>query len=481
LINEVYNADPEVQLRSAEASALLKLYRAEKSGGKPVTIAMLSADVMRLYGAFLVVLEEQTAGEFTILYAGSKVPDDRGESLAAKSTLTIEAHAAAFFKLGCMEAKAAQNAICILHLTGPEAPVHRWECLFLPMDDAEGQNGNPIYVALCVPREHKGAFLLSMLDASPEASIMATPIRAANHDISDATIIYANQRAAELTGMPEGASLLNASLCGLFDDAGNSGGWSRYMMSALRTGKAQSFEYHHRNDTFSRWLRVTAVPVKDGILASFSDITESKRAMLELEHQKKMLMDEMEQRRGLEQELWALAHLDPLTTLPNRRAFRDAARIKLAEAQSANRPCALVSLDIDHFKHINDAYGHGAGDMVLRRIADIIKAPLRPNTDMGARMGGEEFSIILPDTDIDSAIAFAEKLRKRIEQTIVVSGENEIRPTMSLGIAMNRKSTNLDDLLERADRALYTAKRSGRNKVATEAEGPPIVEKEAAA
>ncbi|MFY8156098.1 MAG: GGDEF domain-containing protein, partial [Rhabdaerophilum sp.] len=134
------------------------------------------------------------------------------------------------------------------------------------------------------------------------------------------------------------------------------------------------------------------------------------------------------------------------------------------------RPLALISLDIDHFKHINDAYGHGAGDTVLRRVADVLRAPLRPTTDMAARVGGEEFSVILPDTDIDSAIAFAEKLRRRIEQTVVVVGEHEIRPTISLGVAMNRRSTNLDELMDRSDRALYTAKRSGRNKVCTEVE-----------
>ena len=145
-----------------------------------------------------------------------------------------------------------------------------------------------------------------------------------------------------------------------------------------------------------------------------------------------------------------------------------AALLKLAESQTAHRPCAIITIDIDHFKRVNDAYGHGAGDTVLRRVADIIKAPLRPNTDIGARMGGEEFTVLLPDTDTESAIAFAEKLRRRVEQTVVVVGENEIRPTISLGVALNRKTADLDDLIDRADRALYTAKRTGRNKVATE-------------
>jgi diguanylate cyclase (GGDEF)-like protein len=233
----------------------------------------------------------------------------------------------------------------------------------------------------------------------------------------------------------------------------------------------QSFEFHLRSEAGSRWLEVVLHPARDGIAVFLTDISEKKRAFLEVEHQKKILIEEMEQRRGLEQELWALAHLDSLTALPNRRAFRDAARLKLAEAQTSHRPCALISLDIDHFKRVNDAYGHAAGDAVLRRVADIIRAPLRPSADIAARMGGEEFSLILADTDIDSAIAFAEKLRKRIEQTVVVVGEHEIRPNISLGIAMNRHASDLDDLLDRADRALYSAKRTGRNRVLAEVEG----------
>jgi diguanylate cyclase (GGDEF)-like protein len=164
-----------------------------------------------------------------------------------------------------------------------------------------------------------------------------------------------------------------------------------------------------------------ASPMREGLLITVVDITDLKRAFLEIEHQRKMLVDEMEQRRGLEQELWALAHLDPLTTLPNRRAFRDAAMLKLAESLTAHRPCAMITLDIDHFKRVNDAYGHGAGDTVLRRVADSIKAPLRPNTDIAARMGGEEFSVLLPDTDSEAAMAFetSRALRRRVARRII--------------------------------------------------------------
>jgi diguanylate cyclase (GGDEF)-like protein len=464
LTNELFTADLEVRLRSAEASLLLRRFRSARASSAAATIAMLDRDVMKQYGQNLVVIEPAEAGEFAFLYAGNQVPDDAGTPLGAKTTAAIGKDVAEFYRLGCREAALAQDAVCVNHLSGPDARVHRWECLFLPITDAEGR---PIIVALCMPREFKHEFFRAILDAMPHGAYVAAPVRDAQNEIVDARIIAANARGIEMSGQPGPQALQGLSITAAWADGTALGPWDRHL-AVMRSGKPQSFDYHHSGDAGSRWYQMHAAPMRDGLLISVVDITDKQRDFLELVHQRKMLMDEMEQRRGLEQELWALAHLDPLTALPNRRAFRDAAMLKLAEAQTAHRPCAMVTIDIDHFKRVNDAHGHSAGDTVLRRVADIIKALLRPNTDIAARMGGEEFAILLPDTDAESAMAFAEKLRRRVEQTVVAAGEQEIRATISLGIAMNRKTSNLDDLINRADRALYTAKRSGRNKVATE-------------
>lgn len=464
MINELSTSDIEVRLRSPETNYILGLFRRERGAGRDATIAMLTAEIMKAYGPHLVVLEQTEGDEFRFLYAGATIPDDQGKPVTGKLTSEVNPDTAKFYTLGCLEAGSCNDAVSINHMATQSARVHRWECLFMPMADSHSAR---MFVALCIPRDYKHDFLLGLLDAGPDAMVVATPVRDSHNEIVDATIIMANRRALEIGGQATAADLLGSSLGRLFG-AGQSNSVLDRSMTTLKSGKPQKLEYHHRDDTSSRWFNITTTTVKDGILVTCADISEIKRTLLELEHQQKLLTDEMEQRRGLEQELWSLAHLDPLTSLPNRRAFRDSARIKLAESQTAHRPCAVITIDIDHFKRVNDAYGHGAGDTVLRRVADIIQAPLRPNTDMAARMGGEEFAIIMPDTDTDSAIAFAEKLRKRIEQTIVVVGEHEISPTVSLGVALNRKSTNLDDLLERADRALYTAKRTGRNKVCTE-------------
>lgn len=467
MIDEVFTADIDVRLRSGEANYLLRLFRARRNAGEPVTIALLDAAIMKNYGANLVLLEKSGSQDYRFLYAGAQIPADEAGAMLGRTTREVESGIAGFYRLGCHEAEIINDAVAIYHLSGPRAPVHRWECLFLPMEDGQGHR---VFVALCAPREHKDAFLRLILDLAPHAALFAMPVRGESNDIIDARIIYANRQTAEMAGAAKADALIGSSLIELFGEKRTSGNWDRSLAS-LRSGKTQSFEFHLRSETSSRWFEVVLHPARDGIAVFLDDISEKKRAFLEVEHQKKILIEEMEQRRGLEQELWALAHLDSLTALPNRRAFRDAARLKLAEAQTTHRPCALISLDIDHFKRVNDAHGHAAGDAVLRRVADIIRAPLRPSADIAARMGGEEFSLILADTDVDSAIAFAEKLRKRIEQTVVVVGEHEIRPTISLGIAMNRHSSDLDDLLDRADRALYSAKRTGRNRVVAEIEG----------
>lgn len=464
VINETINTDLEIKLRTTEASHFLRLYRNASKEAGGASIGLLDREIMRIYGDNLILLEPKGKNNFVFLYAGKNIPVGESASLIEKTTANVPARQSEFLHLGCSECLAAGDAVGINHRADMASRVHRWECLFFPVRDNDNRQ---FVVALCIPREHKDEFFRLLIDAAPDAAIAAYAMRDDHNEIVDATIVAANQRALELSGRETLDDVLETSLSTILGGTGPGGGWDKHL-TALRSSKVQTFDYHHRNEKTSLWLRIVSTPIRDGVLVTMTDITEIKRLTLELDHQRKMLVDEMEQRRGLEQELWALAHLDPLTALPNRRAFREAATIKLAESLGSNRPCAVIAGDIDHFKRVNDAYGHNAGDTVLRRVSDIIKAPLRPNTDMGARMGGEEFAIILPDTDSDAAIAFAEKLRKRVEQTVIIVGEHEIKPTISLGVAMARKNINLDDLLDRADRALYSAKRSGRNCVATE-------------
>lgn len=443
---------------------LLGRYKAGRAqGGKP-TIALLDREFMRDYGRYIALLEPAGEDEFLFLFTGTDVPNDDGRSAASRTTAGITPASAQLFRLGCREALARRTAICISHQTGRDSRVHRWECLFLPLEDGEERT---MVAAFCIPRQDKHEVYRAIIDAMPHAMLVVAPLHDEQGEIIDAAIVMSNSAAKMLAeagaeGPPAGSTLRHVIAAGL-----PLGSWERHH-DALRNGKEQIFDFHHRTDEEARWFQIHASPLSDGLLISIIDITRLKRACLEIEHQRKILVEEVEQRRNLEKELWALAHLDPLTGLPNRRAFGEQAVIRLAAAQTVHQPCAAVTIDIDHFKRVNDAYGHSAGDAVLRHVAGLIKAPLRPESDLVARMGGEEFVILLPGTGAEAAMAFAERLRRQVEEAPLTFEGQEIRTTISLGIALNRKSSNLEDLIHRADRALYTAKRSGRNKVATE-------------
>ncbi|WFU13419.1 diguanylate cyclase (plasmid) [Rhizobium sp. CB3090] len=163
--------------------------------------------------------------------------------------------------------------------------------------------------------------------------------------------------------------------------------------------------------------------------------------------------------RALENE----ASVDPLTKLPNRRVLqREGDRCsKIAETNRI--PFSIIMIDIDHFKKINDSWGHSFGDTVLARVADVIRQTIR-KTDVAARYGGEEIVLLLPNTSEKFAAIVAEKIRSNVEATVLVADHERINVTVSLGIACSHQpSTNFKQILEAADKALYLAKAAGRN------------------
>ena len=168
----------------------------------------------------------------------------------------------------------------------------------------------------------------------------------------------------------------------------------------------------------------------------------------------------------LKEEFKKLANTDPLTHLYNRRFFTEQAEKEYQRVQRYSLSMTLISIDIDHFKTINDKFGHPAGDQVLTEVAKQLKANLR-KTDILARIGGEEFSILLPETTAQAAMIFAERIR--VEQSnLRITGDWQgiIKLSISIGVSsLNTKDKAFDALFSRADKALYQAKKSGRNRV----------------
>jgi two-component system cell cycle response regulator len=162
-----------------------------------------------------------------------------------------------------------------------------------------------------------------------------------------------------------------------------------------------------------------------------------------------------------------MAITDPLTGLFNRRYMETHLASLVEQAANRGKPISVLILDIDFFKSVNDGHGHDAGDDVLREFALRIRKSIR-NIDLACRYGGEEFVIVMPETDIAVATVVAERLRRRIanEPFVIQNGSNSLDVTISIGLAdLCEPEDNAATILKRADQALYRAKRDGRNRV----------------
>lgn len=208
---------------------------------------------------------------------------------------------------------------------------------------------------------------------------------------------------------------------------------------------ADTFRIDHARPT-GRVIEIRGGPMPGGeFIASYTDITE---------------------RKEMEEELRRLATTDPLTGVNNRRRYNEISERELMRCKRYQHPICVLMLDADHFKNVNDTYGHEAGDRVLQSLANACVDELR-DVDVLGRFGGEEFTVTLPETILETALEAAERLRVRLAESIVkLDDGQEISYTVSIGASdLNNKNETLSDLLNRADAALYSAKEGGRNRV----------------
>ena len=172
------------------------------------------------------------------------------------------------------------------------------------------------------------------------------------------------------------------------------------------------------------------------------------------------------ERARLFQEVQSLALTDPLTGLQNRRSLFELGRVEFSRAYRMDRAFCCMMLDLDHFKRINDNYGHAIGDEVLKEFAVRCKDSVRA-VDLIGRYGGEELTVLMPETDRDTAVHVAERLRLAVEEAPITTSKGEVDITVSIGVAAKDEyTTDLETLIARADQAMYIAKHKGRNRVA---------------
>lgn len=265
----------------------------------------------------------------------------------------------------------------------------------------------------------------------------------------DLLVRYANRRVGELFARPVEA-VLDSRMAEVFDDPRDR---DRVLRMLEHLGRFDDEEIRlRRGDGTTFWALMSGVVMdyagQSCILATFTDISE---------------------RKAMEIELQRLATTDELTGAATRRHFLDLAGQELRRARRFSHPLSVLVFDIDHFKGVNDRFGHSAGDTVLRAVSDGVRRILR-DVDTFGRIGGEEFAVVLPETAREPAGLAAERLRRAIGGT--AHGVKDLGPvTVSIGVAeLVETDGGLEDLMDRADHALYRAKRLGRNRVELSAE-----------
>ena len=182
--------------------------------------------------------------------------------------------------------------------------------------------------------------------------------------------------------------------------------------------------------------------------------------------------------RKLQEELSELSEavrVDQLTGVLNRRGLDEAMVREIARAQRGGSPLSVALLDIDNFKRLNDTYGHNVGDTALQHLAKVIQTTVRP-TDIVSRLGGEEFVILLPDTDLDQAVTTVKRLQRALTKQFFLANDERLLITFSAGVALLKNDETEATVIHRADQSMYLAKRTGKNRVMTEIDLNSIVE-----
>lgn len=240
------------------------------------------------------------------------------------------------------------------------------------------------------------------------------------------------------------------------------------MAQTARAADDQTASFGQSLGRLSAELEAGAEPEPAALAEVLAGTQQMQQAMGQL---RSRLNDSQREIERLREEVRRARHdatVDALTGLANRRAFDQQLAACLVAPHDAVGPCLLVG-DIDHFKSINDTWGHGFGDHVLRAVAEVLRT-LAPGDCLVARVGGEEFALLLPAALLSDAQALAEKIRQRIGAARIRrqgSDETVARVTLSLGVVLHQPSETAHALVERADRALYAAKAAGRDRVVT--------------
>jgi diguanylate cyclase (GGDEF)-like protein len=465
MFKEVHIEDIENRAGAPQIVALLAEYRLLSNDGTLPRYADFNPERLAEHASNLAVVEPIKGGDYLYIYYGRAIFETSGVEMLGSKVSQWKSEVGAFFCQAYDRSIAELRPIYTVHRAHHAIRVHLWERLVLPV---RAEDGSLRLVVFNKPREYLDDLLRAVLDASPDGVLGLRCVRNADGCIEDAMVITANQRAADIIGCTV-EKLVDHPILQVIPKLRGTKTWARYL-EVVETRQQQRFELTLRHRSNPMWFDVKVVPLGDGFILSIADITSLKSAYRELEAKNldlskanAMLGEEVSRREELEDELRRLADFDVLTGVATRRAFITAAQRAMASASERRHPLAVIALDIDHFKVINDRHGHLAGDIVLTVVGEELRRECR-SPDVVGRLGGEEFAILLANASLDAAAGVAERIRQRLHTAVVsISEVAQIAVTASLGVAAFAPGDTYEDLMGRADAGLYRAKRSGRN------------------
>lgn len=472
MYREIHSSGIAQRAHADEVRELLARYETLAGGGRVPSYAELNLATLDSYRDNLLVLMPHGSGDFVYLHYGRRVAEQSGHNLTGTRLSESGSEVATYFTAVYDRARHERRPLYSLHRSTATSRILIWERLILPLKTA---TGGDILIVYNSAVQMKDELLGAILDSSPDGIVAFRPVYDDAGDIVDATVVTANRRVAELAGIPLDR-LVDARLRQAFAGTDLAEKWGRFR-NVIATKAAITFEIRHALHDEPHWFRVHARPLGDGFLINLSDITELKNAYHALETHAKQLADEVGQERRtrealveeisaremIESELRRIADADTLTGILNRRSFLECTERGAAVARAKGHGLALILVDIDHFKVVNDTYGHGAGDAVIVSVVERLSSRIR-SADLIGRIGGEEFGICLARVGEEAALRIAETLRRALHDEPILLPEGQaLAVSASFGVAMLAEHETVPALLERADRALYGAKQAGRN------------------
>lgn len=395
-----------------------------------VTSLWCTSDVM--------LLERTDARDFCYLHYGDNVARAAGFSMQGKYTSDFGSEVGEFFIDKYVTTIESGTPLYTTHRAVHAKGVTQWERLILPL--AESATGRVRLLVYNRPMAFESQLLAGVLDSSPDSIMVLSSIRNETEAINDFSIRLLNTRAESEFGHRAGDVLMASAAStwpGIFSPK-----VIAECAAVVESGVGTTFSHEYKRGDTAMTFRMYLSSLEDGVVVTLSDVSELTNAVRRFEH---------------------LANTDSLTELTNRRHFLEAAQREFARSARYERPISLLVLDIDHFKQVNDNHGHAGGDAVLKKVADALRMIAREQ-DVTARLGGEEFAVLVPETAAAGAAIFAERARDAIESSVTEVRGQAIRVTASIGFTERMpEELDIDPVLRRADTALYAAKSAGRN------------------